>query len=138
MNNKVEMASAGDITRLIRSIRDQRVILDNDLATVYGVPTKRLNEQYRRNLARFPEDFAFRLTQDEWAALRSQDTTLEASLHLRSQNATGSQKHRDPRFPPLAFTEHGALMATNRTPQRARVRDSRRKGRAARRGSGSG
>jgi len=152
MTNKVEMASAGDITRLIRSIRDQRVILDNDLAAVYGVPTKRLNEQYRRNLARFPEDFAFRLTQDEWAALRSQDATLEASLHLRSQNATGSkvalanrsqnatgsQKHRDPRFPPLAFTEHGALMATNRTPQRARVRDSRRKGRAARRGSGSG
>ena len=114
MTNKVEMASAGDITRLIRSIRDQRVILDNDLATVYGVPTKRLNEQYRRNLARFPQDFAFQLTQDEWAALRSQNATGSAiALANRSQNATGSQKHRDPRFPPVAFTEHGALMAAN-------------------------
>jgi ORF6N domain len=64
------------------------------------VCTNRPNEQYRRNRARFPEDFAFWLTQDEWAALRSQD-------------ATGSQKHRDPRFPPVAFAEHGALMAAN-------------------------
>jgi hypothetical protein len=84
------MVSAGDITRLIRSIRDQRVILDNDLAAVYGVPTKRLNEQYRRNVDRFPEDFAFQLTPDEWAALRSQDANLEASLNLRSHNTTGS------------------------------------------------
>jgi hypothetical protein len=114
MNSKVEMVSAGDITHLIRFIRDQRVILDNDLAAVYGVPTKRLNEQYRRNVDRFPEDFAFRLTQDEWAALRSQDTTgFEVAVANRSQNATGSQKHRDPRFPPFAFTEHGALMAAN-------------------------
>jgi hypothetical protein len=73
------------------------------------VTTKRLNGQYRRNLARFPEDFAFRLTVDEWLALRSQIVTVGAAPDLRSQNATGSQKHRDPRFPPVAFTEHGAL-----------------------------
>ena len=108
------MVSAGDITRLIRSIRDQRVILDNDLAAVYRVTTKRLNEQYRRNLGRFPEDFAFQLTPEEWGALRSQYATgSPVALVNRSQNATGSQKHRDPRFPPLAFTEHGALMAAN-------------------------
>ena len=73
MSNQKESVPAGDISRLIRCIRDQRVILDNDLAAIYRVPTKRLNEQYRRNLKRFPEDFAFQLTQDEWAALGSQD-----------------------------------------------------------------
>ena len=69
------------------------------LASLYGVPTKRLNEQVKRNSARFPEDFAFRLTSDEVEFLN------------RSQIATGSQRHRDPRHPPLAFTEHGAIMA---------------------------
>ena len=114
MSDRAVMVPASDISRLIRQIRDQRVILDNDLATVYEVPTKRLNEQYRRNTSRFPEDFAFQLTQDEWAALRTQVATgSEVTLANRSQNATGSQKHRDPRFPPLAFTEHGALMAAN-------------------------
>jgi len=76
------------------------------------VPTKRLNEQYRRNRDRFPEDFAFHLTPDEWAALRAHIATSTPALN-RSQFATGSQKHRDPRYPPTAFTEHGALMAAN-------------------------
>jgi len=71
-------------------------MLDTDLAELYGVPTKRLNEQVKRNQDRFPEDFVFRLTRAEVEALN------------RSQIATGSQKHRDPRFPPFAFTEHGA------------------------------
>ncbi|MBL8270726.1 ORF6N domain-containing protein [Steroidobacter sp.] len=66
---------------------------------LYGVTTKRLNEQVKRNLARFPEDFLFRLTPKELETLN------------RSQFATGSQKHRDPRFPPYALTEHGAIMA---------------------------
>ncbi|MEI6785477.1 MAG: ORF6N domain-containing protein [Verrucomicrobiota bacterium] len=69
-------------------MRDQRVILDNDLATVYGVPTKRQNEQYRRNASRFPADFACQHTQDEWAALTSHVATVEARADLRSQNAT--------------------------------------------------
>jgi hypothetical protein len=68
-------------------------------ATLYGVTTKRLNEQVKRNAERFPEDFMFRLSRAETEALN------------RSQFATGSQKHRDPRFPPFAFTEHGAIMA---------------------------
>ena len=107
-----ELMLAPDLARLIHSVRDQRVILDADLAGLYGVPTRRLNEQYRRNLERFPRDFAFRPTPDEWAALRSEFATLSAPTN-RSHFATGSQKHRDPRYLPIAFTEHGALMAAN-------------------------
>lgn len=83
----------------ILTMRGQRVLLDAELATLYGVPTKRLNEQVKRNAERFPADFMFRLSVEETDALN------------RSQFATGSQKHRDPRFPPFAFTEHGAMMA---------------------------
>jgi hypothetical protein len=61
------------IERLILSIRDQRVILAGDLAMVYGVETRRLNEQVRRNAARFPEDFVFQLTGQEFELLRSQN-----------------------------------------------------------------
>ena len=78
-------------------IRGHKVLLDADLAALYGVPTRRLNEQVKRNRARFPEDFVFRLSASETRALD------------RSQFATGSQKHRDPRFAPYAFTEHGTI-----------------------------
>ena len=61
MSNQTKIVPGTGIARFIFSIRDQRVMLDNDLAALYGVPTKRLNEQYRRNLHRFPEDFAFKL-----------------------------------------------------------------------------
>jgi hypothetical protein len=88
-----------EITRAILFLRARRVILDAELAQPYGVSTKRLNEQVKRNAARFPEDFLFRLSRTEVEALN------------RSHFATGSQKHRDPRFPPFAFTEHGAIMA---------------------------
>jgi hypothetical protein len=87
------------ITRTILVFRGHKVLLDAELAALYGVTTKRLNEQVKRNAARFPEDFLFRLSAIEVEALN------------RSQIATGSQKHRDPRFPPYAFTEHGAIMA---------------------------
>jgi hypothetical protein len=89
------------ITQAILLIRGQKVMLDADLAALYAVSTKRLNEQVKRNSARFPEDFVFRLTPAEVEALN------------RSQFATGSQRHRDPRFPPYAFTEHGAIQAAN-------------------------
>ncbi len=88
-----------EISRTILVLRHQRVILDADLAALYGVTTKRLNEQVKRNAARFPDDFMFRLTRTETETLN------------RSQIATGSQKHRDPRFPPYGFTEHSAIMA---------------------------
>jgi leucyl aminopeptidase len=102
----------GQIEQRILLIRGQRVMLDADLAELYGVTTKRLNEQVKRNLRRFPEDFMFRLTTKEWADLTSQIAMSNAQSN-RSQIATGSQRHRDPRFTPYAFTEHGALMAAN-------------------------
>ena len=77
-------------------IRGQKVMLDADLAALYGVPTKRLNEQVKRNQMRFPADFMFALT-------------LQKAAHLKSHIATsswGGARHR-----PFAFTEHGALMA---------------------------
>ena len=101
-----------DITTLIVIVRGKRVILDRDLAGLYGTTTKRLNEQVKRNRGRFPEDFMFQLTAKEWADLTSQIAMSNAQSN-RSQIATGSQRHRDPRFTPYAFTEHGALMAAN-------------------------
>jgi len=103
------------ISEKIFTIRGQRIILDFDLAEIYGVPTKRLNEQVKRNKNRFPLDFMFQLTLDETSAVlqsRSQHTDLNGQSN-RSQIATGSQRHRDPRFKPYAFTEHGAAMAAN-------------------------
>jgi len=101
-------------------IRGEKVILDSDLARLYGVTTKRLNEQVKRNRERFPDDFMFQLTAKESVASRSQieigspqAADPEASGTNRSQIATGSQKHRDPSLRPYAFTEHGAIMAAN-------------------------
>ena len=113
MMSKTELMFAPDVARLIHSVRNQRIILDADLAGLYGVPTKRLNEQYRRNLDRFPADFAFQLTLDEWSALRSQIATLTSDPNLKSQIATSSLSHGGRRKLPVAFTEHGALMAAN-------------------------
>jgi len=79
-------------------LRDQRVVLDRDLATLYGVPTFRLNEAVKRNVDRFPEDFRFQLTVEETNRLRSQFAI--------SKRGRGGRRTR-----PWAFTEHGALMA---------------------------
>jgi hypothetical protein len=105
---------------LIHEIRGEKVILDSDLARLYGVTTKRLNEQVKRNRERFPDDFMFQLTAKESVDSRSQIATgsrqavdPEAGGTNRSQIATGSQRHRDPRLRPYAFTEHGAIMAAN-------------------------
>jgi hypothetical protein len=101
----------------ILTLRDQKVVLDADLARVYGVSTKRLNEQFRRNRKRFPKDFAFQLTAEEFGALRSEIATLKESdgrgeLNW-SQIATSSSKHRGKAYRPWAFTEHGALQVAN-------------------------
>ena len=88
------------VERAILILRGHRVILDSDLATLYGVETRRLNEQVRRNEARFPEDFAFQLTPEE----------LD---NLMSQSATSSGQWGGRRKLPYAFTEHGALMAAS-------------------------
>src|ERR1700757_1812358 len=79
-------------------LREHRVILDTDLAELYGVPVKRLNEQVKRNQERFPADFMFRLSAEESESLRSQDAT--------SKTGRGGR-----RYAPYAFTEHGAIMA---------------------------
>ena len=90
------------ITLRIATVRDQRVLLDADLAALYEVETKRFNEAVKRNLTKFPADFMFALTPDEWAALRSQFATL---------NAAGGGRGQHRKYLPYAFTEHGAIMA---------------------------
>jgi hypothetical protein len=92
------LAAPRPVESLIHVIRGQKVMLDADLAAVYGVPTKRLNEAVRRNLARFPETFMFRLTHEEAA-------------FMRSQFATSSK--RKIKYQPLAFTEHGVVMLSS-------------------------
>jgi len=103
---------------LIYSVRKQRVILDADLARLYGVSTKRFNEALKRNRSRFPEDFAFRLSDVEFVDLRARprhpqpsDSTENKSMW--SQFATTYSRRRRIVDRPWAFTEHGALMAAN-------------------------
>jgi len=105
------MKHGSTIERLILGIRDQRVILAGDLALIYGVETRRLNEQVRRNAARFPRDFVFQLTRQEFEVLRSQNVILaDGRAALRSQIAI-LKRGQHIKFPPYAFTEHGAIMA---------------------------
>jgi hypothetical protein len=105
--------SLQSIEPLIFRIRDRRVILDADLARLYGVTTKRFNEAFKRHRRRFPEDFAFRLSVHEFNALRSQAVDSTNEKLNRSQFATGFSRHRNLSMSPWAFTEHGALMAAN-------------------------
>jgi hypothetical protein len=95
MANESAMYAVERIESLILTIRGQRVMLDSDLAKIYGVTTKQLNQQFRRNLERFPSDFAFRLTNQELTQMRSQIVTASK---------------RNIRHVPVVFTEHGALM----------------------------
>jgi hypothetical protein len=104
------------ISSLILNLRRQKVILDADLAELYGVPTKRLNEQVKRNADRFPEDFMFQLTAQEWSDLKSQiaasnleGAQTEGVAPNWSQIATSSKRHRGAAYRPMAFTEHGAI-----------------------------
>nr|WP_255428245.1 ORF6N domain-containing protein [Ramlibacter cellulosilyticus] len=90
------------ITHRITVVRGQKVLLDSDLAALYGVETKRFNEAVKRNLARFPADFMFQLSAEEFEALRSQIATSNAPA------GRGGRRYR-----PRAFTEHGAIMAAS-------------------------
>ena len=94
-----DTSPAEKIASLIIELRGRRVILASELAHLYGVSTKRLNEQIKRNLERFPDDFAFRLTREERDSLRSQIAT--------SKGRGGDQ------YLPWAFTEHGVIQAAN-------------------------
>src|SRR5580700_1818693 len=95
---KRRATSAVSVESRILFLRHQRVILDVDIARLYGVPVKRLNEQVKRNQERFPSDFMFQLSEKEDAALRSQIATSKKSRGGR-------------RYTPYALTEHGAIMA---------------------------
>jgi len=94
------LALARRVDSIIHLLRGQRVIFDSDLAELYGVPVKHLNQQIKRNARRFPPDFLFQLSQKEYE-------------NLRSQIVTSSSAHGGRRYLPLAFTEHGAVMAAN-------------------------
>ena len=98
--NKSAIVLAQRVSRKILVLRNQKVILDTDLAALYGVSVKRLNEQVKRNPKRFPPDFLFTLTEPEYEK-------------LRSQSATSSSTHGGRRYLPHAFTEHGAIMAAS-------------------------
>ena len=99
MTSSKALAPVKDITRAILVLRGHRVLLDTELAVLYGVTTKRFNEQVRRNAKRFPADFMFQLTAEEISSLRSQFATLKL----------GRGQHR--KYLPYVFTEHGAIMA---------------------------
>jgi hypothetical protein len=102
-----------NIERRIFLIRGMKVILDADLARLYCVGTKVLNQAVKRNLTRFPGDFMFRLRNADMATMSQQAEERNISQMNRSQFVTGSQKHRDPKSLPYVFTEHGALMVAN-------------------------
>lgn len=115
---KGKAGAGAPLEPLIVRVRGQRVILDADLARLYGVTTKRFNEAFKRNRSRFPEDFAFRLTPAEFANLRSQFATSRLQdIDYINKNANWSQfatsSHGGKRYLPWVFTEHGALMAAN-------------------------
>lgn len=97
-NNTLPIISDAVVVNKIYLIRGQKVMLDNDLAELYGVETKRLNEQVRRNIERFPEDFMFQLTETEWEILRSQIATSRWGGRRKLPNV---------------FTEHGVLMLSS-------------------------
>lgn len=94
------MISEEMISNKIYFIRNQKVMLDRDLAALYGIETKRLKEQVKRNISRFPEDFMFELTIEEFA-------------NWRSQIATSNSDKMGLRYAPMAFTEYGVLMLSS-------------------------
>jgi phage regulator Rha-like protein len=108
--NIIKLIPEERIVNKIHLIRDQKVMLDFDLAVLYEVETKRLNEQVKRNIDRFPKDFMFRLTSKEWNFIRSQFATASSEVTMRSQIATSSQSKRKDTYTPYAFTEHGVTM----------------------------
>lgn len=102
MNNSLKVIAGEAIERRICVIRGHKVMLDHDLAKLYSVTPSALNQAVTRNTDRFPEDFCFRLTPDEYDALRSQNVILKPG---------GRGQHR--KYPPRAFTEHGILMLSS-------------------------
>jgi phage regulator Rha-like protein len=113
MSDKKSLVPIERIERMIIFIRGQKVMLDSDLAELYGVETKVLNQAVKRNIERFPEDFMFQLTGEEWEVLRCHFGTSNKPADLRSQNVTSKDGRGGRRYPPYVFTEHGAVMLAN-------------------------
>ncbi len=123
------MLKPENIAQFVFFLRGEKVMLDADLAKLYGVTTKALNQAVKRNKGRFPKDFMFQLSKEEATPLRSQiviskqsgtdsnrSQIVTASItraRNRSQFVTGSQRHRDPRLLPYAFTEQGVAMLSS-------------------------
>ena len=115
-----EIIPAEQIALQIRHFRGEKVLLDFDLASLYGVTTKALNQAVKRNRERFPDDFMFQLTAEEVLILKSQTvtsslqgTTTQKIMKHRSQIVTGPKKHGGARYRPYAFTEQGIAMLSS-------------------------
>lgn len=106
MHRNNSLIPLGRIENRIMLIRGRKVMLDSDLAELYGVPTKVFNQAVKRNSSRFPENFMFQLTREEADSLRSQTVTID-------NGGTGSGRGKHRKYLPYAFTEHGALMSAN-------------------------
>jgi len=113
---KDSMIPAETIQKAIYLLRGQNVILDRDLAAMYGVPTKALKQAVKRNALRFPPDFMFVLSREEFTAWRSQFVTsnVDRAEFLRSQSVTSKTDLRGgTQYPPMAFTEQGVAMLSS-------------------------
>jgi len=108
MGNEIQVRPQNieNIKDAIYEIRGQKVMLDYDLASVYGVKTSALNQAVKRNADRFPSDFMFKLTEREWMEV---ERNIQIS-NMQSQNVTAYPNRRNKSNPPYAFTEHGAVM----------------------------
>ena len=118
VSKKVIVLKSEDVAQLVFFIRGEKVMFDADLAMLYGVEVRNLNQAVARNRKRFPADFAFQLTDDELAALRSQlviskSPTSQASSRLRSQIVTSNTGRGGRRYLPYAFTEQGVAMLSS-------------------------
>jgi hypothetical protein len=122
-----EIVPVDQIAHRIRQLRGEKVLLDYDLAALYGVAVKVLNQAVKRNQERFPSDFMFQLTNEEAAFLRSFSTSIrdrEVAQHQEaatnwSQFVTSSSKHRGAKYRPYTFTEEGAMLSSVLNSERA-------------------
>ncbi|MBI3141534.1 MAG: ORF6N domain-containing protein [Bacteroidetes bacterium] len=114
MSSNTELIFQERIAKSIYVIRDQKVMMDSDLAEMYGVGTKVLNQAVKRNIDRFPDDFMYQLTNEEWGILQAKTATINQEDSLRSQSVTleeGRGKHR--KYLPYVFTEQGVAMLSS-------------------------
>ena len=113
-----------NLAPLVHAVRGERVLLDVDLAALYGVEARALNQAVARNRNRFPEDFMFRITSEEWDSLKSQSATSSKAIDRNSsQTVMSSRKHRGLSYRPYAFTEQGIAMLSSvlRSPRAVEV-----------------